>query len=310
MFLQAHGFEVIASGRDPARCQALEGAGMEVLQHDWAQPLPRQKQSALRDVDIIVHCAALSAPFGRLANFTLANEVATTNIVDFACKAQVTRFVNISTPSVYFRFEDQLGLSESTPLPPPVNHYAATKHRAEQIALSLPEIGPINLRPRGIYGAGDRALLPRILRAASKGPLPLLRRGRAKIDLTHVDDLLEAILAAIEAGKQREGETYNISGGEVLPVTEIVEKSCARAGVPVRWRPLPMALVFPVVGGIENIAKLLPNQPEPTVTRYGLGLFAYEQSLDISKAQQHLGWKPQIPFSEGLERVFQEKTGP
>ena len=200
-----------------------------------------------------------------------------------------------------------MGLAEDTPLPPPVNHYAATKRGAEKIVLSSPEIGPINLRPRGIYGSGDTSLLPRILGAAKKGPLPLLRQGKAKIDLTHVDDLLQAILAAIRAGHECEGETYNISGGEVLPVREIVEKSCARAQVPIRWRPLPMALIFPVVGSIENIAMLMPNQPEPTVTRYGLGLFAYAQSLNISKAERELGWKPQIPFARGLELVFEEK---
>ena len=43
---------------------------------------------------------------------------------------------------------------------------------------------------------------------------------------------------------------------------------------------------------------------EPVVTRYGLGLFAFKQSLDISRARDILGWMPQVRFADGLERVF------
>ena len=43
---------------------------------------------------------------------------------------------------------------------------------------------------------------------------------------------------------------------------------------------------------------------EPAVTRYGITLFAYAQSLDIAKARRLLDWSPRIPFAEGLERSF------
>ncbi|TIV25869.1 MAG: NAD(P)-dependent oxidoreductase, partial [Mesorhizobium sp.] len=37
---------------------------------------------------------------------------------------------------------------------------------------------------------------------------------------------------------------------------------------------------------------------------YGLGLFAYAQSLDLSKAKRVLGWAPKISFEQGLDRTF------
>jgi nucleoside-diphosphate-sugar epimerase len=57
-------------------------------------------------------------------------------------------------------------------------------------------------------------------------------------------------------------------------------------------------------GVMEAVARLLPRRPEPPVTRYGLGLFAYAQSLDISKARRILGWTPKVPFEVGLDRTF------
>jgi nucleoside-diphosphate-sugar epimerase len=262
----------------------------------------------LGKVDRIVHCAALSSPFGRLRDFETANVAATRNLVDFARRQGVRRFVHISSPTVCFAHRDQLGVSEDSALPPPVNHYARTKRRAEEIVLAAPEIGAVVLRPRGIYGAGDRALLPRLLQVARQRPLPLFRDGQARIDLTHIDDVVDAILAALFAGDAAEGQIFNISGGEVVPVRRITEAACARAGVHPRWRKMPLLPAMLAAALAETVAQLLPGRPEPPVTRYGLGLFAYAQSLDVSKAGRILGWVPKVSFEEGLDRTFGKAT--
>ncbi|TIW90860.1 NAD-dependent epimerase/dehydratase family protein, partial [Mesorhizobium sp.] len=70
---------------------------------------------------------------------------------------------------------------------------------------AAPAIHPVVLRPRGIYGAGDRALLPRLIKAAKNRPLPVFRDGRARIDLTHVDDVVDAVMVALAAPPEAEG---------------------------------------------------------------------------------------------------------
>ena len=301
--LAAAGTPVLAQGRDIRRSAALEAAGHTVMRRDLSQPFDAKSVAGFGDIDAIVHCAALSSPFGRLADFEAANVTATRNLVDFARQLGVQRFVQISTPSVCFAFRDQLGVTENSPLPDPVNHYARTKRQGEDIVLAAADIRPVVLRPRGIYGAGDRALLPRLLQAARR-PLPLFRDGQARIDLTHVDDVVDAVFAALSAGSAAEGQIFNISGGEVLAVRHIADSACARAGLQTRWRKTPLALAMLAAGVMEALALLLPRRPEPPVTRYGLGLFAYAQSLDISKARRILGWTPKVPFEEGLDRTF------
>jgi nucleoside-diphosphate-sugar epimerase len=302
--LAASGTLALGLGRDEERCAALEASDHRIIRHDLAQPLDEALDPRLGRVERIIHCAALSAPFGRLADFMTANVTATRNLVAFARRRGVDRFVHISSPSVCFAFRDQLGLSEDAALPAPVNYYARTKREAEKIVLGQPALHPVVLRPRGIYGKGDRALLPRLIKAAESRPLPLFRDGRAAIDLTHVDDVVDAIMAALAAPSQAECQIFNISGGEVLPVRCIADEACIRAGLKARWRSMPLLPAMLAAGLMETVALRLPSRPEPPVTRYGLGLFAYAQSLDLSKTKRVLGWAPKIAFEQGLDRTF------
>ncbi|WP_027057614.1 NAD-dependent epimerase/dehydratase family protein [Mesorhizobium loti] len=302
--LAATGTQVMAQGRDTARCAALDAGGYAVVRRDLSRPFDAATDATFGEPDAIVHCAALSAPFGRLSDFETANVTATRNLVDFAQRQGVRRFVHISSPSVCFAFRDQLDVSEDMILPEPVNAYARTKRQGEKIVLAAPEVGPVILRPRGIYGAGDRSLLPRLLGAARQRPLPLFRDGHARIDLTHVDDVVDAVVAALEGRRDVDGQIFNVSSGEVLPVRRIAEGACARAGVALRWRQMPLWPAMLAAGVMEAVALRLPGRPEPLATRYGLGLFAYAQSLDISKAGRILGWTPKVSFEEGLDRTF------
>ncbi|MEP2784763.1 MAG: NAD(P)-dependent oxidoreductase [Pseudoruegeria sp.] len=292
----------VGQGRDPERCAALAVEGLKVMQ--WSLPAPAPDCPELKQVKAIVHCAGLSSPFGHDGAFHVANVRGTQSVLDFARMQGVKRFVFISSPSIYFALADQMDVSEDMPLPPPFTPYAKSKTAAEKLVRASADLGPIILRPRGIYGPGDSGLLPRLLRAASTRALPRFRHGRAQIDLTFIDDVVEAVLKALDPDQDMEGLAFNISGGEVLPVSEIVEAACARAGIVPRWRKMPLAPALFAARMAETVALIRPDPREPIVTRYGLGLFAFEQSLDISRARDALGWIPQVRFADGLERVF------
>ncbi|MEP0964508.1 MAG: NAD(P)-dependent oxidoreductase [Roseobacter sp.] len=294
----------VGQGRNPERCAALAKEGLSVVQ--WGLPNAAPEGLALRGVDAVVHCAALSSPFGRDAVFHAANVLGTQSVLDFARAQNVKRFVFISSPSVYFALRDQVDVSEEVPLPAPFTAYAKSKIAAEKLVRDATDLGPIILRPRGIYGPGDSTLLPRLLKIASARALPRFRGGRARIDLTFVDDVVSAVVSALEAKQDIEGQAFNISGGEVVPVSSIVEMACARAGIVPRWRTMPLVPALVAARVAETLALMRCDPREPLVTRYALGLFAFEQSLDISKARDALGWVPQVRFAEGLERVFDE----
>lgn len=273
------------------------GQGRQSGDVRWTLPGPAP---ALEDVEAVVHCAALSSPFGPWRAFQQTNVEGTRAVLDFARKAGVKRFVFISSPSVYFALVDQLDVTEDAPLPSPFNAYAKSKVEGEKLVRAATDLSPIILRPRGIYGPGDTALLPRLLKAA-KRPLPLFRNGRARIDLTFVEDVVDAILLALDS--EAEGQTFNISSGDVLPITRIVTQTCERAGISPSWRKVPLRPALLAARGLERWS-LAMGREEPTITRYGVGLFAFAQSLNITKAKDVLGWTPRVRFEDGLTRTF------
>lgn len=298
--LLAEGQPVVAIGRNTEKLAALRALGARTLQADLSLGAPELKGT----IEALVHCAAFSSAWGRPEEFRAANVTGTSTALALAKAGGARRFVHISTPSLYFRFRDQVRVREDAELPRPVNAYAATKLEAETLVQNERCIDSILLRPRGLYGAGDTALLPRLLRAARAGPLPLIRGGAAETDLTHVDDVVDAVLAALNAPAGLSQRVFNISGGEPLPVKRIAEAAGARAGVAVRWRSIPAPVVFAAARAMEAVAHLTPGRPEPRITAYGAGLFAFTQTLDLNAARTHLGWRPRVSFEEGLTRTF------
>ncbi len=302
----ALGIKVVATGRDVVRLEALKQAGAHTLQADLSDvaSVMAFTDGTLPPIKTIVHAAALASPWGSYRAFEAANVMATKTIVQIARELGVKRFVLISSPAVYFRHGDQDRMTEDHPLPTPINAYAATKRAAEEIVLAARELGPIVLRPHGLYGSGDTALLPRLMRAMERGRLPLLRNGNAKTDLTHIDDVVRAIEAAIVASKDAEGEIFNVSSGDPHSTKTIIEAVCAYRGITPRWRALPVAPLLSVVRALETVHALWPGRPEPFVTCYTLGLLAYTHTLDITKAARLLNWTPSVTLDEGLFRTF------
>ncbi|PAV74060.1 hypothetical protein WR25_26271 [Diploscapter pachys] len=61
------------------------------------------------------------------------------------------------------------------------DHYALTKHLAEQKVFGAQEFGleVLALRPRFVTGAGDASIFPRLMRMQAKGRLPQVTRYRS-----------------------------------------------------------------------------------------------------------------------------------
>lgn len=294
---------VVATGRDLAGLRVLAGFGIKTVPLNLADPIAWADRDRIGPIDTVVHCAGLSSPWGRFAQFQRANVDATKHLVAMAADLGVRRFVFISTASVYFRFADQDGLREHQLPWQFVNDYAATKRQAELEVLARPEIGPLVIRPRGIYGAGDNALLPRLMRVARVRSIPRFSPAGAT-DVTHVDDVVAAVFAALHAGPEVTGEVINVSGGVGVPLPDIIAAACEATGVQPPWRDLPFKPALTAVRGMEAVARLLPGRPEPPVTAYGLGILRYRQTLDIAKAAHVLGWTPKVTFEDGLRRTF------
>ncbi len=304
--LRGFGHDVVGLGRNADKGCDLMTSGARFVTVDLSQPPTESVLKALGSADVFVHAAGLSSAWGSRAAFLRANVSGTRHAIAMARATGVRRFVFLSSPSVTFRFSDQVDLREDTPLPKPVNAYAQSKQIAERDVLAADDLSPIILRPRAIYGPGDAALLPRLIRAADNGPIPFLRGGHALTNLTYVDDVARAIICAMDAPREITGRIYNIAGDEALSLRVIIESAAAKVGIAVRWRPIPWPLALSAARFAEAVARMRRDKPEPIITAYALGILAFTQTLDTSAAQRDIGFRPQIRFAEGLARTFSE----
>ena len=147
-------------------------------------------------------------------------------------------------------------------------------------------------------------MLPRLLSAAAKGPLPSFDQGRAVIDLTHVDDVAAAIGCILRQRDKAAGAIYNVSGGEAVSIRDIMMQSARLAGVAVRWRDIPWPVALAAIRAIEGFHRAFRPQVEPVLTAYSAGLLAFSRTLDLSAIRREIGWQPSISFDEGLRRTF------
>ncbi len=262
-----------------------------------------QLKKACEGVDAIIHCAALSSPWGTYQEFYQANVAGTQNLLDIASQMNVQVFVHISTTSVYFDEQDRWLIKESDPVAGIFcNDYAKTKYQAEQLVLSS-SVNSIILRPRGVFGPNDRAIMPRLLKAV-RGKTLLLPSGRNPVlDMTYVDNVADAALLACKHAKEIEsGTIINISNDQPMPIEQILETLFTLNRMNIRIKRLPYSILLPILTLNERLRRKLPGKPEPKITRYSAGLFHFHQTLDITRAKALLGYQPKVSIAEGIQR--------
>lgn len=303
--LQEMGWTVTGIGRNAEAGRALEAAGIAWRRIDICQQ-PHETAEACVGQDYVIHCAALSSPWGRYRDFEAANVAGTINVTTGCLRHGVKRLVHVSTPSIYFDYRDRLLVSEQDTLPDrAVNAYAATKLRAERVVREAGARGlsAIVLRPRAIFGPGDGALFPRLMRVNERRGIPLIRGGEALLDLTYIDNVVDALVLSCLAPETASGRAFNISNGEPVKLTALLERLFEQLGLPLRTMKLPLGAALAAGSLAEQAYRLIPwLGPEPPFTRYTVALLAYSQTLDISAARETLGYNPRIGIDEGLRR--------
>ncbi|CAA7618879.1 conserved hypothetical protein [Candidatus Terasakiella magnetica] len=290
-------------GRNVRAGAWLEALGVRFMCLDLADP--DAMAEAMRGHDVVFHCAALSSPWGSPKAFETANVTGTAHVLAAARRAGVRRVVVVSTPSIYFDFRHGRQIREDAGLPArPVNAYAASKRKAETLAREAAAQGQdcVILRPRGILGPWDQALAPRLARIARRGVVPLPGGGTALVDVSCVENVVDALLAAALAPSSVSGKAYNISNGAPVTVAALIQDALTAMGLTARLRPVPLAPALALARGLEAVARLTGGW-EPPVTAYSLALLAYDQTLDIGAARRDLGWSPHQSLAEGLDSL-------
>ena len=291
---------IIATGRTLSPDRMIKKSHVQYLLGDLTDVVFVEKLFK-QPIDYVVNCASLSSPWGSYESFFQANCITQKNIVQASQQAKIKRFIYISTPSIYFDFQDKIGIKESDPLPPQmINHYAATKLEAENF-LRKSGLNYIILRPRALVGRGDTVIMPRLIRSHKEGRLKIMGSGKNQADLTPVSNMIHAIEQAITTSEKNCNEAYNISNGKPVNLWDSINEVLDLIGYKKVFRKIPFNLLYGLAYFLEWKNKLLNLQKEPVLTKYSVGVLAKSFTFDISKAKEKLNYRPQQSTREAIE---------
>jgi nucleoside-diphosphate-sugar epimerase len=254
----------------------------------------------LQGIDTVVHLAspALSPDEeDALPRFREVNVECTRRLAQGASAAGVRKFIFLSSLKVHG--ERSLGrpIREDDPRCP-ADAYAISKVEAEDALRDVSRetgLNVITLRPPAVYGPGARGNILRLLRLISRGiPLPLGSIANQR-SLIYMDNLVDAIIACIDA-TPRPHCTYLVSDGEDVSTPDLVRRLAAALGVPARLVPCPVAL-------LKLGARVMGRSAD-------IGRLTESLQLDCSRIRDELGWKPPHSLAHGLQataRSFQQR---
>lgn len=273
---------------------------------------PASLLAAAAGCSVVFHVAARVGVWGPVEGFRVQNVDATDALLAAARAAGAKRFVFCSSPSVVYSGRPLAGVDESLPLtdatlcPSP---YPVTKAEAERRVRKAngADLRTVALRPHLVWGPGDRHLVPRVLARADAGRLRVVGEGRNRVDLTHVDNVVDAFLAAAAALEGEApvagGRAYFITNGEPVVLWDFVNRLLEVHGRPPVRRRVPLSVAYAAGAVCETAWRILRRAEEPPMTRFIAAELASDHWFDIGAARRDLAWEPRVSMEAGLERL-------
>lgn len=299
--LLARGDRVRLLGRSFAAAGEQIEAGAVPLAVDLRDEVGVRRACA--GVEVVYHAGALSAAWGNRTDFFTTNVGGTRAVIAGCREYGARRLIYVSSPSVVFNGKDQHNVSEAVPYPRRfASVYSLTKKLGEELVRQAAgEMETVILRPKAIFGPGDRTLLPQLIAAARQGRLPQIGSGENLVDLTYVENVSHALLLACDAANAV-GGTYTITNDEHVPLWQVIRHVLKELGLPSRLRHLPLPVVLSAATLMEARA-VLTREP-PLLTRYSAAILARTQTYDISAAKRDLAYAPLLSVEEGIRRTL------
>ena len=255
-------------------------------------------QDHVQGADLVVHTAAIVSNTATLDEGWRVNVGGTRNVIDAARKWHVARLLHVSSTAVYSHHRPA-AVTELHPVRPSGDVYGETKIAAEQTVWQAHAAGEITatvVRPSDVYGPGSRpwTILPVKMLAAGQMLLPA--RGHGTFNPIYIDDLV----SGLELAAQHEaaaGQVFNLAGARSCETREFFGHYCQMLGVDgPRVAPTSVAMAIAKVVGTSLRAIGRPSE----VNAATMHMLASTGGVSIDKAEQVLGWRPEIDLAEGM----------
>ncbi|KAK6455069.1 sterol-4-alpha-carboxylate 3-dehydrogenase, decarboxylating [Scheffersomyces xylosifermentans] len=264
--------------------------------------------------DVIVHSAS---PMHGLSQdiYNKVNVEGTKNLIQVAKKLKVKALVYTSSAGVIFNGQDLKNADESWPYPDVhMDGYNETKAIAETAVMEANDkagLLTVCLRPAGIFGPGDRQLVPGLRASARLGQSKYqLGDNNNLFDWTYVGNVADAHVLASQKildpayADKLGGETFFITNDAPTYFWTLARTVWKADGFIDSYyiklnRPLGIAL-----GYLSEFFSKLAGK-EPGITPFRVKVVCAHRYHDIHKAKTILGYKPAVDLETGIKYTLE-----
>lgn len=293
---------IVALSRSEKSDAALKASGATPVRGD----LETVSADMLKGCAAVIHSAAFVEEWGPFSAYEDVNVTGTERLLKAAEEAGVRRFVHVGTEAALFHGRHMRNIDETYPLAPSSPFpYAATKARAEAAVVAADDSAngfeTIVVRPRLVWGEGDKTILPAVREMAAAGKFAWIDGGRATTSTTHIDNLVAALELALTRG--RPGEAYFVVDGPPVVFREFLTAYLKTAGVALGEKSVPGWLARAIAGLSEPLFRLAKSATPPPLTRFAAAIMSRDCTINDAKARAELGYAPVVSMKEGLARL-------
>src|SRR5438477_7849093 len=279
--LLADGHQVRTLDVVPLDDAELEGS-VEELRGDVRNA--DQVRALVDGADVVVHAAAALPIQASRGAIRSVNVGGTENVLRAARDAGVRRVVFISSTAVY-GVPEKHPIEEEDPLVG-VGSYGESKIDAEGLC-RVAAVETTIIRPKTFIGPERLGVFEILFDWIREGRrIYILGKGHNRYQLLAVEDLVDAVVraaTALEAAR----ETFNVGATEFGTVREDLSALIAHAGSSSRLQPVPVKPAELALRALE----LLRVSP---LAEWHYKTAHKDSFVDVSKAQQMLGWQPRL----------------
>src|SRR5438094_1779803 len=271
LLLSGHEVRALISER-PGAEKELPGGGTNVDVRRADVRKPESLRGAFDGVDAVIHTVAV--PTERKQRFAEVNVAGVAHVVAEARRAGVRRIVHMGA----------LRADPASPYP-----YLRSKGAGEAL-VTRSGIAHVVLQPSLLFGEGDD-FFPRLAFSLMFPVVPVPGDGKARFQPVHVDDIAQALVAALERAEI--SGLHEVGGPDPVSYDEMLEE--AMRGL--HKRRMTVHVPVPLMKAPAFLMGLV--MPDPPVTVQQLDLLAVDNTPKPNAMEPVFGIRPR-PFRGAL----------
>jgi len=296
-------YEIVGMARNKVKVQKFEDQGVEIRYADLMKP--ESLKGITRDVEVVVHLAALMRFHGSWDALYRHNVEGTKLVAEDAMKQGVRHFIYSSSTEAIGPVE-AIPADEKAPYNP-TYLYGKTKQLSEiWLNRKKEEVGlPVTvMRPTGVFGPGDLYVGLSVVRAIAQGKLKILPgKGDTFIHFTYVNDIVQGFLRVIDAPQKSIGETFNIASDDYHTYKDIFTIIAHILGVPPPSRSAPMWLAKTYLAYVEWRDRR--KQVDDFVMHPSIvDDMKTNRAYSNVKAKCVIGFRPEYSYQRGMKKTI------